>query len=154
LRLDKAVPHVRLQIVTRVPTTKKRNKSIVEKSSSDKRVRINEPTTKKDNQPDANVPIQTTTNQEETPLFDDEWERGGKEQPPDKGGATYRQQGYFYADGNVEWVVVKMIKRRTVTLCTRKKEKQVLVHWLYKNEKTWQRDAEVLPQLQVHYEDL
>jgi hypothetical protein len=56
--------------------------------------------------------------------------------------------------GNVEWVVVKMIKRRTVTLCTRKKEKQVLVHWLYKNEKTWQREAEVLPQLQVHYEDL
>jgi hypothetical protein len=49
---------------------------------------------------------------------------------------------------------VKMIKRRTVTLCTRKKEKQVLVHWLYKNEKTWQREAEVLPQLQVHYEDL
>jgi hypothetical protein len=88
-------PHARLQIVTRTPTANKRNKSIVEKSSSDKRVRINEPTTKKDNQPDANVPIQTTTNQEETPLLDDEWEGKGKEQPPDKGDANNRQQGYL-----------------------------------------------------------
>jgi hypothetical protein len=47
-----------------------------------------------------------------------------------------------------------MIKQQTVTLCTIKKEKQVLVHRLYKNEKTRQREAEVLPQLQVHYEDL
>jgi hypothetical protein len=93
-------------------------------------VRINETTTNTDNQPVANVP-----------LFDDEWEREGKYQPPDKGDANNRQQGYLYKDGNVEWVVVKMIKRRTVTLCTRKKEKQVLVHWLYKNEKTWQREA-------------
>jgi molecular chaperone DnaK (HSP70) len=73
LGLDKAVPHARLQTVTRAPTEKKHNKSIVEKNSSEKPVRINELTTKKDNQPVANVP-----------LFDDEWEREGKEQPPDK----------------------------------------------------------------------
>jgi hypothetical protein len=105
LGLDNTVPHARLQTVTRAPTENKRNKSIVEKNSSEKRVRINKPTAKKDNQPEANVP-----------LFDDEWEREGKEQPPYKGDANNRQHGYFYTDGNVEWVVVKMIKRQTVTL--------------------------------------
>jgi hypothetical protein len=64
LGLDKTVPHARLQIVIRALTAKKRNKSIVEKSISDKWVRINEPATKKDNHPDAKLPIQTTTNQE------------------------------------------------------------------------------------------
>jgi hypothetical protein len=89
-------------------------------------------------------------------LFDDEWKQE-QEQPPDRGDEVNRRQGYFYAPGNVgEWIVVKMIKRRTVTLSkkTCKKEKQVLVHWLYKNEKTWQREADVLPQLQGHYEVL
>jgi hypothetical protein len=33
-----------------------------------------------------------------------------------------------------------------------KKENQVLVHWMYKNEKTWQQESGVLPQLQGHYD--
>jgi hypothetical protein len=84
-------------------------------------------------------------------LFDDEWEQE-QEQPPDRGDEVNMLQGYFYATGNVEWIVVKMIRRQTVTLSkkTCKKEKQVLVHWLYKNEKTWQRESDVLPQLQGH----
>jgi hypothetical protein len=88
-------------------------------------------------------------------LFDDEWEQE-QEQPPDQGDEVNRRQGYFYAAGNVEWIVVKMIKQRTVTLSNKtcKKEKQVLVHWLYKNEKTWQQEADVLPQLQGHYKVL
>jgi hypothetical protein len=88
-------------------------------------------------------------------LFDDEWEQE-QEQPPDRGEQVNRRHGYFYAAGNVEWIVVKKIKRRTVTLSkkTCKKEKQVVVHWLYKNEKTWQQEAGVLPQLQGHYEVL
>jgi hypothetical protein len=73
--------------------------------------------TKKDNQPDANIPVQTSTNQEGTTLLDDEWEHERKEQPPEKGDAHNRLQGYFYADRNVEWVVVKMLKRRIVTIC-------------------------------------
>jgi hypothetical protein len=75
LGLDKAVPHARLQTVTKAPKENKRNKSIVEKHNSEKRVRINETTTNKDNQPVANVP-----------WLDGEWEREGKEQPPDKQG--------------------------------------------------------------------
>jgi hypothetical protein len=74
LGLDKAVPRARLQIVTRAPTEKKRNKSIVKKNSSEKRVRMNEPTTKKDNQPVANVP-----------LFDDEWKGKVNNNHPTKG---------------------------------------------------------------------
>jgi hypothetical protein len=35
-----------------------------------------------------------------------------------------------------------------------KKEKQVLVHWMYKNEKTWQQESGVLPQLQGQYDVL
>jgi hypothetical protein len=49
--------------MTRIEMDRIGTKSIVEKRSSDKRVRINEPRTKKDYQPDSNVPIQKTTNQ-------------------------------------------------------------------------------------------
>jgi hypothetical protein len=41
-------------------------------------------------------------------FFDDEWEQE-QEQPPDRGDEVNMHQGYFYAAGNVEWIVVKMI---------------------------------------------
>jgi hypothetical protein len=88
-------------------------------------------------------------------FFYDEWEQE-QEQPPDRGDEVNMRHGYLYGAVNVEWIVAKMIKRRTVTLSKNAciKEKQVLEHWLYKNDKTWQREADVLPQLQGHYEVL
>jgi hypothetical protein len=89
-------------------------------------------------------------------MFDDEWDINGEEQPPDKGDIINRDQGYFYCEGNVIWIPVAMLKRRTVTLSRKgsKKEKQVLVQWMYRNEKTWQQESGVLPQLQGHYDAL
>jgi hypothetical protein len=89
-------------------------------------------------------------------MFDDEWEINGEEQPPGKGDLMNREQGYFYCEGNLIWIAIAMLKRRTVMLSRKgsKKEKQVLVHWMYKNEKTWQHESGVLPQLQGHYDAL
>jgi hypothetical protein len=89
-------------------------------------------------------------------MFDDEWEINGEGQPPDKGDLMKREQGYFYSEGNVIWIAIAMLKQRTVTLIRKgsKKKKQVLVHWMYKNEKTWQQESGVLPQLQGYYDAL
>jgi hypothetical protein len=88
LGLDKAVPHARLQTVTKAQKENKRNESIVEKNNSEKRVRINETTTNKDNQPVTNVP-----------LFDDEWEREGKTNLPTKEMQTIGNRVIFIKTG-------------------------------------------------------
>jgi hypothetical protein len=89
-------------------------------------------------------------------MFDDEWEINGEEQPPDKGDLMSQEQGYFYCEGNVIWISIAMLKRQTVMLSRKgtKKENQVLVHWMYKNEKTWHQESGVSPQLQDHYDAL
>jgi hypothetical protein len=68
-------------------------------------------------------------------MFADEWETNGEEQLPYKGDLMNREQGYFYCEGNLIWIAIAMLKRRTVTLSRKgnRKENQVLVKWMYKN---------------------
>jgi hypothetical protein len=57
-----------------------------------------------------------TTEQEGPSLLDDEWEKNEGGQPPDRGDESNRRQFYFYVDGNIEWIVAWMVKRRTLKL--------------------------------------
>jgi hypothetical protein len=155
--LDKAVPKPKLKSQSQQPTKKSSKTTDAEKRTS-KRVREKTTTNKRPVQvhlPDPQPTLQHQRKKGKT-MFDDEWEINGEEQPPDKGDLMNREQGYFYCEGNVIWIAIAMLKRRTVTLSRKgsKKEKQVLVHWMYKNEKTWQQESGVLSQLQGHYDAL
>jgi hypothetical protein len=75
--------------------------------------------------------------------------------PNDRGEVENCRQGYFYDDDNLVWLIASIKKERSVYLGKAQcNEKQLLLHWVYKNETIWQKAADLLPQCQEHYDEM
>jgi hypothetical protein len=146
---------------TSTPTKprKKRNNATSQASRKSKRVRVGAATNHDEEEsvePQLrDSPEKEAKRDEARVVFDDEWESNGATKPDDRGEVENRRQGYFYDDGNLVWLIASIKKERIVYLGRAQgNEKQLLVHWVYKNETIWQKAADLLPQCQGHYDEM
>jgi hypothetical protein len=133
------------QLAATAPTKprKKKNKANAQASRKSKMVRVGAATNHKEEgrvepQLRDSPEKEESKRDEEGVVFDDEWESNGAMKPNDRGEVENRCQGYFYEDGNLVWLIASIKKKRSVYLGKAQgNEKQLLVHWVYKNETIW-----------------